>query len=448
VKGRTQVRVGLELRLRLYCYGVGGIILGLCGILLYEKGIDVSTVVLLLMPAMLVLLLLTSLLLDEVRQPLQTLANVVAALREDDYSFRARAGRREDALGELVGEINALADDMQSQRAGALEAMALTQQVMRSMQTPVLAFDGEQRLRLLNPSATETFGLGVKDGIGKTAKELQLEAAFEADPGQAISLEGRSQSERWIVKRSPFRLRGVPHTLLVLSNASVALRDEERIAWKRLIRVLGHEINNSLTPIKSIAGSLRRTFAKDAATLDPEDFVRGLEVIEDRSESLNRFLQAYRELTGLSTPQLASTSLRALVERMARLELRVPVKVQSTEETEVAIDRAQIEQAVINLVRNAAEAALARSETDGGAPEVALCWKTDGDEIELKVQDNGTGVANATNLFVPFYTTKPEGTGIGLVLAQQIAEAHGGSLHLENRDGDAMGCVAVMRFKR
>jgi anti-sigma regulatory factor (Ser/Thr protein kinase) len=229
----------------------------------------------------------------------------------------------------------------------------------------------------------------------------------------------KMQTDRWVVKRSYFRLRGVQHTLLMLSDVSKALREEERLAWERLIRVLGHEINNSLTPIKSIAGSLRGRLAPAESSAD---FERGLAVIENRAESLNRFLQAYRQLMGLPVPKLQNVSLAALVDRVVHLEARLAVTVVASPDVTVYVDPDQIEQALINLVRNAVEAALSPEATHNAAC-VRLEWAKAGEELVISIIDSGLGLTNAENLFVPFYTTKPEGTGIGLILAQQIAEA-------------------------
>jgi nitrogen fixation/metabolism regulation signal transduction histidine kinase len=388
-----------------------------------------------------------SLLMEQIIRPLQTLANVVAALREDDYSFRARGGQRNDAVGDLALEVNRLAGMLQGQRAGALEAMALVERVMRSMQSPVLAFDPDGRLRLLNPAAEKAFELKNQTALGYPAAELNLEKLLRVADDDVISLGTRQQSVRWVVKRTDFRMRGVAHTLVVLSDVSAALREEERVAWERLIRVLGHEINNSLTPIKSIAGSLRGRLALMSTASDQKaDFDRGLEVIENRSESLNRFLQAYRQLMGLPAPKLRAEPLAALVERVAQLERRVSVTISSAPDVVLQIDRDHIEQALINLIRNAADAALSPDTLREDAACVEVSWQVVGAEAVVSILDNGPGLTNAGNLFVPFYTTKPGGTGIGLVLAQQIAQAHRGSVQLANRADGLRGCKADLRL--
>jgi two-component system nitrogen regulation sensor histidine kinase NtrY len=445
--GRSGRRLSFERRFRLWLYLLGLPMLVLCFFLLRQFSVDIFTQVLVLLVLAVGWMFAASLLIEQITRPLQTLANVVAALREDDYSFRARGGRRNDALGDVALEVNALAGMLQGQRAGALEAMALVERVMRSMQSPVLAFDPEGKLRLLNAAAERAFGLRVQTVLGRSAAELKLEELLDVGEDEVITLGSAQQTGRWMVKRTSFRLRGIPHTLLVLSDVSAALREEERLAWERLIRVLGHEINNSLTPIKSIAGSLRgRLSALRGGVDESGDFERGLEVIENRSESLNRFLQAYRQLMGLPAPKLRSASLATLVERVAQLERRVAVSVTGMADVMLQIDPDHIEQALINLVRNAADAALSPDAIRDEAPQVEIAWESVAGEVVISVRDNGPGLTNEGNLFVPFYTTKPGGTGIGLVLAQQIAQAHRGSVQLANRMDGHGGCKAELRL--
>ena len=444
---RSGRRLSFERRLRLWFYLLGLPTVVLCWLVLRQRAVEPLAQTITLLAVAAGWAFAVSLLTEEVTRPLQTLANVVAALREDDYSFRARGGRRNDAMGDLALEINALAGMLQGQRAGALEAMELVERVMRSMQSPVLAFDPQGELMLLNVAAEHAFGLRVQTALGRSAAELNLHELMDVADDDVISLRNVQQSARWVVKRTNFRLRGVPHTLLVLSDVSAALREEERLAWERLIRVLGHEINNSLTPIKSIAGSLRgRLDALPDALDESGDFKRGLEVIENRSESLNRFLQAYRQLMGLPAPKLGSVSLEALVRRVAQLETRVDVIVVTAVDVTLQVDADHIEQALINLLRNAAEAALSPDATNSVVPRVEISWERSAAEVIISIYDSGPGLTNAGNLFVPFYTTKPGGTGIGLVLAQQIAQAHRGSVQLANRADGQNGCKAELRL--
>ncbi len=456
---KAAARFSFETRLRLYAALLCLLPLPLLGMLLYVEHASLAGAAGLLVLTALVLLISFSLFVDYAVRPLQTLANVVAALREEDYSFRARGASSGDAFGELAMEVNSLADMLQAQRQAALEATALLRRVIAEMDAPVLAFDQQERLRLVNPAAERVFGLSAARDLGLPARELGLTsllvmkqhglldlAGAGTRPGEspeAGNPEGKSQGRwpaRWMVRRSTFRQRGVPHVLLLLSDVSTALREEERLAWRRLIRVLGHEINNSLAPIKSIAGSLRARIPQQESA---EDLARGLGIIETRAESLNRFVQAYRQLAQLPAPAPRPVSLAPLLERITRLETRLTVELGPVPDAILLADPDQLEQLLINLIRNAVEAAMSMAEESAGAPapQVRLHALVEPNAARLFIEDNGPGISNPANLFVPFYTTKKTGTGVGLALVRQIAEAHGGTVELRNR-AEASGCIA------
>ena len=390
---------------------------------------------------------------DQLLRPLQTLTNVVAALREDDFSFRARGARRGDTLGDLALEINALANTLQTQRSAAHDALTLVERVMTSMPSPVLAFTRDGQLRLLNHAAEQAFRLPRALAIGQSSSDLGLTSMLQVEDEDLYHHAVASSSEtavatRWSIRRTSFRLHGVPHTLLVLSDVASALREEERVAWQKLIRVLSHEINNSLTPIKSIAGTLRSRLSEmqnesDARPLS--DFQRGLLVIEDRAASLNRFLQAYQHLTHLPAPNLQQFSLQELLDQLVSMESRLPIFLIPDASARVLADRDQLGQLLINLLRNAVEAATDPTTAANRTPEVILQTFQTKEDVIVQIHDNGPGLSNPANLFVPFYTTKPDGSGIGLVLARQIAAAHKGSLTLVNR-AEIQGCTAELRL--
>ncbi|MBI3405516.1 MAG: PAS domain-containing sensor histidine kinase [Acidobacteria bacterium] len=379
---------------------------------------------------------------ERVVLPLQTMSNLLAALREGDYSIRARATLGEDALNDVMYEANALRDTLREQRLGALEATALLRKVMAEIDVAVYAFDGEQKLRLVNRAGERLLAQPEERLRGRMAQEVGLQEFLEGSPTRTIEAAFPGGSGRWGLRRSTFREGGLPHQLVVVSDLSRALREEERQAWQRLIRVMGHELNNSLAPIKSMSGSLESLVVREPLPSDwREDVRRGLSVIGARAEALNRFMRAYSQLAKLPKPQPVRIDVSNLLTRVAGLETRLRVVVVPGPDLFIEADGDQLEQLMINLLRNAADAAL---ETGGG---VRTGWAGNGQAAEVWVEDEGPGISNTTNLFVPFFTTKPGGSGIGLVLCRQIAEAHGGTLMLENRTG-AIGCRARLRLPK
>jgi len=379
---------------------------------------------------------------EHVVRPLQTMTNLLAALREGDYSIRARGARLDDALGEVLLEINALGETLRTQRLGAFEATALLRTIMAEIDVSVFTFDPDRRLRLVNRAGENLLGLPIDKLLGRRASDLNLNVVLEADQDAPLTLTFPGGAGRWGVRRSSFRERGLPHELVVLTDLSKTLREEERNAWQRIVRVLGHEMNNSLAPIKSIAGSLETLLRRQPPPPDWQDDARsGLNVIASRAESLSRFMQAYARLARLPAPQKERVNLEELVRRIANLETRLAVKVTRGGDIAIRADAAQLEQLLINVLRNAVDASL---ETNGG---VVIGWRELSECVEVYVQDEGHGIMNPTNLFVPFFTTKPGGSGIGLTLSRQIAEAHGGSLTLMNRKGRT-GCEALLRLPK
>ncbi len=370
--------------------------------------------------------------------PLQTLANLVAALREDDFSIRGRSASAGDPLGDVMNEVNALAETLHEQRLGAVEATALLRTVMEQIDVAVFAFDPERRLRLVNRTGERLLGRTAEQLLGHTAGTLAIDEWF-GDAPRVVELDLPGGTGRWEVRRTTFRLGGQRHDLLVVADVSRPLREEERQAWQRLIRVIGHELGNSLGPIKSLAGSLDSLLQREPPPGDlKDDLRRGLQVIGSRADALGRFTAAYAQLAKLPPPRLGTVVLKPLVQRVAGLEARVPVAVRPGPDLTLVADGDQLEQLLINLLRNAAEATI-----EFGGQGVVIGWQRSARGLELWVDDDGPGPPKTANLFVPFFTTKAGGSGIGLVLCRQIAEAHGGTITLE-AGPDGTGCRATL----
>ena len=377
----------------------------------------------------------------QINYPLRTLANLISALREEDYSIRARGLGRRDGMGELTRELNLLTDTLRHRRFGEVEAAALVRSVLEHIDSAIFTFDERGRLRLVNRAGERLLGRPAEQLHGRTAGELGVEAFLTGEETRTVEIVLPGGHGRFRIRRTTFRQSGVPHVLLSMSDLSRALREEERQAWQRLLRVLSHELNNSLAPIRSIAGSLGSIIKREQLP-DTwlEDAQQGLEVIDLRAAALTRFLQAYSELARLPQPVLRPMNISETVRHVAGLETRVAVAVEPGPDVTISADGDQIEQLLINLVRNGADAVI---ETGG---RVSMSWLTSPDSVEISVADEGAGISGTANLFIPFFTTKPGGMGIGLTLARQIAEAHDGALTLSNGEGG--GAVARLRLPR
>ena len=416
---------------------------GLCALLLWWDGYSGRTQWTLDLLLVLTWLSIAFNLKQRIVRPLQTLSNILAAIREGDYSIRGRRAGSGDALGEVMLEVNDLGQTLRDQRLGALEATALLRTVMSEIDVAVFAFDGDRRLRLVNRAGEKLLAQPERRLLGQTSSELGLAvclARAESEGPHTMQMVFPGGVGKWDIRHSTFREGGVQHQLLVLTDLSQTLREEERSAWQRLLRVLGHELNNSLAPIKSVAGSLGDLLSRQPQPGDwREDMQRGLGVISSRADSLARFVESYSKLARLPQPHFEALNVSDLVQRVAGLETRLHVNVIVGPDVLVQGDGAQLEQLLINLVRNAVDASL---ET-GGAVEFG--WSQNNGKLDVWIADEGPGLASTANLFVPFFTTKAGGSGIGLVLSRQIAEAHGGTLTLENRS-ELRGCEARLRL--
>lgn len=370
---------------------------------------------------------------------LHLIANLLGALREGDYSIRGLSASSGSSMSMVMREVNDLGSTLQRQRTEAVESTALLTHVMEEIGVAVFAFDPNTQLLLVNKAGEALTGKSSDELIGSPASALEFDEYLSGDPRRLVDRTFAGRRGRYEVRRAVFYREGRPHHLVVLADLSQALREQEQAAWQRIVRVLSHEINNSLTPIKSIAHSLRRIIDRAPEFQRSSEVSQGLSLIEERSGALGRFLRSYAQLARLPKPNPKPVDVPGLIGRVVELEKRLPVAILASPPVRLVADSDQLEQLLINIIRNAVDASL---ETSG---QVSVGWRQIGDWFELNIDDEGKGLPDTSNLFVPFFTTKPSGSGIGLALSRQIAEAHGGTMSLENRT-TGRGCRATLRL--
>jgi two-component system, NtrC family, nitrogen regulation sensor histidine kinase NtrY len=374
-----------------------------------------------------------------IHSPFFLMAGVLRSFTEGDYSVRLAVPRSSGVLGDMASAVNDLGSTLRSQRLGATEASLLLRSVTDEIDVAIFTLSPVECLTWTNRAGERLIGRPRASALGESIRSLGLTALLEPGPDQLVEFP-QLPGKRWDIRRKAFHEGGVQQTMLVVSDLTKPLQREERAAWQRLIRVLSHEINNSLTPIQSLSACLVEMLDAEDKTEDwQSDFRSALTMVADRSGALSRFISSYARLANLPPPRKIRVALRDLVRNVAALERRTSVIVKSETNPILLADPDQIEQVLINLIKNAAEASL----ESGGA--VDIFWRMEPDAVHLFVRDEGAGLFDTLNLFVPYYTTKPGGSGIGLALSRSIMEAHGGSLQLRNRP-DRTGCEASIRI--
>ena len=369
---------------------------------------------------------------------LKVVSNLLDALRNKDYSMRARlVGREleESAFNEVARSLNDFADTLDSQKTRLRENQTLLDCVINHIDVAILLVDNNSNVELMNPAAKQLYRFSEENDLRQQAVKLLCLIDQGKEVVETAVGAGRG---RFRIHCDNIYVSGQSHKLIFVSDVSTILSAEARSAWKNLVRVLSHEVNNSLTPISTIAQSLLKHAQQKPDNLDLERYTRGLHTISERSSNLASFLSAYETLVQMPPPVIQPVYISALLEKISSLfdgEVKYPEHRQYL----LPIDAVQIEQVLINLIKNAFEA------MGDSLSIVSIGWTVSGDIFRLTVSDEGPGLSDTENLFVPFFTTKKGGSGIGLALSQQIVEAHGGRLSISNRV-DSVGCQAALEL--
>ncbi|WP_096087694.1 sensor histidine kinase [Agaribacterium haliotis] len=372
-------------------------------------------------------------------RPWQAVANILMGFREDDYSLRSAVDNSKDVVNVVLRELNAIADYLSSSRSSAYESQKLLSRILAEVDVAVFLFDNHKHLVMANRYACKLYGLTEARLIGQSVDDLGLSFAQLAAHTSAHEHGFPKYKSRWLVKHSAYRQQGLPYQFILLADIGVNLREEELDAWRKLIRILSHEINNALTPMKTTTGSMARILPRTDSYPDWKvDFSEGLEIIDERVDNLNRMVSSYAKLARLPEPQKQMMALRPLLQRLYETYKDKGLQLLTENELSFEADPAQLEQVLVNLIKNALEA------SDRGKP-IELSWRREPHSVEISLRDFGQGIDNPDNLFIPYFTTKSEGSGIGLVLSRQIIEAHGGQLQLQNSDSGP-GCLASIRL--
>lgn len=370
----------------------------------------------------------------------QTLTNLIEAVSEGDYSLRGRQARGKGALSELTQQINILSDLLTKQRFEVKESQLLIDKIISHINVGIVSYDEEYKVSLVNPAAialltdvTDESIMSAADVIAKDVRTIVPKTILGAK-NSVISLTLAGQTGRFDIHREQFIENNKNHHLLFITNVQAILREEERKAWQNLIRVISHEINNSLTPISSLSEMLLKQLPADTPTAK-----QGLEVIHERASGLRRFINTYKEVSAVPKPKHKQQSIVDFITNVTKLYPHQAFALTQDSDFILSFDPDLMQQVFINLIKNAIEA-----NGDDTKP-VDIHWSQERNNIVITLRDYGAGLANKENLFVPLYTTKPEGTGIGLLLSRQIVESHQGHLDVDNHsDG---GCVVSIQLK-
>jgi len=367
---------------------------------------------------------------------IRTLSNLIESMIDGDYSLRGRA-QTNKAFQELLDLINSLAETLSQHKLEARESRMLLERIMEQMDAMVLATNEQGNVVMANASANKLIFGGREQNTPIELASLPIgNEILEAQSG-IIEFNHSQLSGEYFLFKEGFLSEGKPHQLYMLTNAERLLMEKERQAWQSLLRVLSHEMNNSLTPIATISQSMQQKLQQQDQAIDRQALLSGVGIINERADALSAFIASYSQLSHLPQPNKSSFSLNTVLTNLAPLFPGTSILFEGDERV-INADKGQFEQVLINLLKNAVEAM-----ADAKEKLVEINWQQDEKWLHIHICDNGTGIANLDNLFVPFYTTKSQGSGIGLTLCRQIMFNHNGLIKLINRS-EKPGVEAVL----
>ncbi|QJX47037.1 ATP-binding protein [Hymenobacter taeanensis] len=385
----------------------------------------------------------------------RALADFLLAVRYRDFSLHYNEAHPNRALRPLHAAFNELSATYRQLSAEREAQFTYLQTVLQLIDTGIVAYDADGQVESINESFKRTLELPYLKRMTTLQKRLPVlyDAILRLQPGAStiVKLSVGAKTMQLLLSATSFRLQSREFTLVAFKNVSTALEENETEAWQKLLRVMTHEIMNSVAPIASLADSLRRDLTREceqAPAVQPmlADAVEGISIIQNRSEGLLRFAQVYRDFSTISAPVLATVYVQELFDDLRRLmgpqlaEGGIDLQTLVTPpDLQVQADARLLEQVFINLVLNAAYALRQRL-----SPRIILrAQNQDSGRVLLEVIDNGTGIPEEVleSIFIPFFTTRSGGTGIGLSLAKQIMHLHGGSIKVHTTLGEGTAFV-------
>jgi nitrogen fixation/metabolism regulation signal transduction histidine kinase len=334
----------------------------------------------------------------------------------------------------LYRQMNGLTESLAISRQSEQELLSVLEKVVSEINVAIIVFDPVDRIRLANQQASVLLKASAEALIGKNCTDTVLANLPISADTRIVDFRFPGAEGRWQIKQNSYRHQGKASRIMFIADLKQALSDQEIMAWQRLTRVISHEVNNSLTPIISLCQTLTGMLTKTGSGNEGA-VTEGLVVIGERAKGLQKFIAAYARLARLPAPNKVIFPASDLAVRLKRIFCEQVLEIAPFPDVAVFGDVVQLEQALINLIKNGLEA-----DPSG---LVQLGCRLQGGQCEFQILDRGPGISNLENLFVPFYTTKLGGAGIGLVLCRQIAAGHHGHVSLENRP-DGVGAVATL----